>query len=512
MDGHGASYASARRAGRTNSPLCKKICGGKGWRRKHLPFDASHRRFVRSGGFRSARHRLLCYSRRSLMELEAAARAVAARLQSAGFTAYFAGGCVRDRLRGVVPKDYDIATNARPGQVQAAFPRTLAVGAHFGVIIVLHAGFQFEVASFRADGAYLDGRRPVDVTFTTPQLDAERRDFTVNGMFYDPQTERVIDYVGGQADLQARTLRAIGDAADRFREDRLRLLRAVRFAAGLDFEIEPETWAAVRAQAGEVGAVSAERIREELVRIFTAPSRVRGLDLLDASGLLRVVLPELDACKGCEQPPQFHPEGDVYVHTRLMLSLLPEKVSLPLVFSVLLHDIGKPPTAKVDPTGRIRFNGHEHVGADMAVRVMERLKFSRTEIDATVEAVRQHMAFKDVPNMRVAKLKRFMARPGFEDEMELHRVDCTASHGYLDNYHFLREKQGEFAHEPLIPKPFVSGHDLIGAGLKPGPRFGEILEAAMNRQLEGAFASRDAALAWVQAEYFNAPAGGQAAS
>ncbi len=440
------------------------------------------------------------------MEIEAVARAVAVRLQSAGHTAYFAGGCVRDALRGVSPKDYDIATSARPEEVQSLFPRTLAVGAHFGVIVVLHGGFQFEVASFRADGAYLDGRHPVDVTFTTPQGDAERRDFTVNGMFYDPQTERVIDYVGGQADLQTRKLRAIGDPAARFREDRLRLLRAVRFAANLGFEIEAATWEAVRAQADAIGAVSAERIREELVRIFTAPSRVRGLDLLDTSGLLRAVLPELDACHGCEQPPQFHPEGDVYVHTRLMLSLLPEKVSVPLVFSVLLHDIGKPPTARVDENGRIRFNGHEHVGAEMAQRVMERLRFSRADTDATVEAVRQHMAFKDVPNMRVAKLKRFMARPGFEDEMELHRVDCTASHGFLDNHAFLRAKQEEFAHEPLIPKPFVTGHDLLGRGLKPSPRFGEILEAAMTRQLEGAFASREEALAWVQAEYLKPPA------
>ena len=441
------------------------------------------------------------------MDMEAAARAVAERLQSAGFIAYFAGGCVRDALRGVRPKDFDIATNARPEEVQALFARSHAVGAHFGVVVVRQGGREFEVASFRADGAYLDGRRPVDVTYTTPQRDAERRDFTVNGMFYDPRAGEVIDFVGGKADLQARVLRAIGDPAARFREDRLRLLRAVRFAATLDFEVEPATWAAVRDQAGEIGVVSAERIREELVKIFTAPSRVRGFDLLDASGLMRVVLPELDACKGCEQPPQFHPEGDVFVHTRLMLTMLPGTVSVPLVFSVLLHDIGKPPTARVDETGRIRFNGHEFVGAEMALRVMERLKFSRAEIDATVEAVRQHMAFKDVPNMRVAKLKRFMARPGFEDEMELHRVDCSSSHGSLDNYVFLRGKQEEFAHEPLIPKPFVTGHDLIGWGLKPGPRFGEILEAAMNRQLEGAFKDREEAVAWVRAEYFPVASG-----
>ena len=435
--------------------------------------------------------------------MESAARAVAVRLQRAGFTAYFAGGCVRDRLRGIAPHDFDVATNARPEQVQALFPRTVAVGAHFGVIRVMDGPFQFEVASFRADGVYIDGRRPVDVTFTTPQGDAERRDFTINGMFYDPLADEVIDYVGGRADLAAGVLRAIGEPAARFREDRLRLLRAVRFAAGMGFEFDPATWAALCEQAADIDAVSAERIQDELVKIFTSPARVRGLDLLDASGLLRAVLPELDRCHGCEQPPQFHPEGDVFVHTRLMLSLLPETVSVPLVFSVLLHDIGKPPTAVVDPTGRTRFNGHEHVGADMTLRVMERLKFSRAVIDATVEAVRQHMAFKDVPQMRVAKLKRFMARPGFEDEMELHRVDCTGSHGYLDNYHFLRVKQDEFAHEPLIPKPFVTGHDLLALGLKPGPQLGVILEAALTRQLEGQFPDRAAALAWVKVEYFD---------
>jgi poly(A) polymerase len=278
-------------------------------------------------------------------------------------------------------------------------------------------------------------------------------------------------------------------------------LRAVRFAAALDFQIDPATWEAVRAQADQVVAVSAERIRDELVKILVAPTRVRGFDLLDASGLLRAVLPEMEALKGCEQPPQFHPEGDVFVHTRLMLSLLPETVTVPLVFSVLLHDIGKPAAQTFDPEaegGRVRFNGHERIGAEMALGIMERLRFSRAEIDATVEAVRQHMAFKDVQNMRVAKLKRFMARPGMEDELELHRVDCASSHGMLDNYEFLRAKQEEFAHEPLIPKPLVTGHDLLALGLKPGPRIGEILEAAQTRQLEGAFADRDAALAWAR--------------
>ena len=436
--------------------------------------------------------------------VEPAARTIVARLQAAGFTAYFAGGCVRDKLRGVAPSDFDVATDARPEEVQKLFRRTVAVGAHFGVICVLEAGFQFEVATFRADGAYLDGRRPEGVRFTTAEEDAARRDFTVNGLFYDPAREEVIDFVGGRADLAARVLRAIGDPAARFAEDRLRLLRAVRFAAVLGFEIEPKTWEAVRTAAPQIGVVSAERIRDELVKIFTSPTRLRGFDLLDESGLLRVVLPELDACKGVEQPPNFHPEGDVFVHTRLMLSLLPADapVSVPLVFSVLFHDIGKPPCYRLDPAeGRIRFNGHERVGARMTERLMERLRFSRAEIEATVVAVDNHMAFKDVQHMRVATLKRFLARPTIEDELELHRVDCSGSHGMLDNHDFLRAKQVEFANAPLIPKPFITGRDLIALGMKPGPSFSEILEAAQNRQLEGQFADRAAALTWLRQEY-----------
>ncbi len=426
---------------------------------------------------------------------------MARRLRAAGHLAYFAGGCVRDSLRGVTPKDFDIATSARPEEVQKIFARTYAVGAHFGVVVVLENGMQFEVATFRSDGAYVDGRRPEEVTFSTPEEDASRRDFTINGMFFDPVSDEVIDFVGGRADLAARTLRAIGDPAQRFAEDRLRMLRAVRFATTLQFEIEDGTWQALLGHAGSIGEISAERIREELVRIFLSPQRVRGWDLLDASGLMAVVLPEVEALKGCEQPPQFHPEGDVFKHTRIMLELLPAEVSLPLVFSVLFHDIGKPPMSTVDETGRIRFNGHDRVGAEMTEAVMERLRFSRAEIEATVEAVRQHMVFKDVPQMRVAKLKRFMARPTFVDELELHRVDCASSHGMLDNYEFLLAKRDEFSKEPIIPPPLVRGEDLIAMGMRPGPRFGEILEAVETRQLEGGFASRDEALAWVRSEY-----------
>lgn len=430
--------------------------------------------------------------------MESTARGIVRRLRASGHGAYYAGGSVRDLMRGQIPKDIDIATDARPETVQKMFPRTYAVGAHFGVIVVLEDEFQFEVATFRSDGAYLDGRRPVEVHFATAEEDAARRDFTINGMFFDPEKDEVIDFVGGRADLDARLIRAIGDPAQRFAEDRLRMLRAVRFTTVLDFEIDSATWNALTASAASIKEISAERIREELVKIFLSPNRARGWDLLDASGLMTAILPELDAMKGCEQPPQFHPEGDVFKHTRIMLEMLPAEVSLPLVLSVLFHDIGKPPTATVDEEGRIRFNGHDRVGAEMTERIMERLRFSRAEIDATVEAVRQHMVFKDVPNMRVAKLKRFMARPTFEDELELHRVDCGSSHGMMDNYDFLRQRRAEFASEPIIPPPLVRGDDLIALGLKPGPKFGEILEAVETRQLEGALKDREEALAWIK--------------
>jgi poly(A) polymerase len=432
--------------------------------------------------------------------METAARDIAGRLRAAGHTAYFAGGCVRDLLSGKAPKDIDIATDARPHVVQKLFARTYAVGAHFGVIVVLENGFQFEVATFRSDGAYIDGRHPVEVHFATAEEDAARRDFTINGMFFDPEKEEVIDFVGGRGDLERRLLRAIGDPAQRFAEDRLRMLRAVRFATVLGFEIDPATWEAVVASASSILQISAERIREELVKIFLSPNRARGWDLLDASGLMGAVLPEIEKMKGCEQPPQFHPEGDVFKHTRIMLEMLPAEASLPLVFSVLFHDVAKPATAIVDEEGRIRFNGHDRVGAEMTEAIMERLRFSRAEIDGTVEAVRQHMVFKDVPNMRVAKLKRFMARPTFEDELELHRVDCASSHAMLDNYKFLLRKKEEFASEPIIPPPLVRGDDLIALGLKPGPSFGEILEAVETRQLEGALKDREEALEWVRKE------------
>ena len=436
--------------------------------------------------------------------MEKVAREIAARLRESGHIAYFAGGCVRDMVRGLTPKDYDVVTDARPEAVQTLFPRTFAVGAHFGVIIVLEKGFQFEVATFRSDDAYIDGRHPSAVHFSSPEEDAQRRDFTINGMFYDPVAEKLIDFVGGCADIDAKLVRAIGDPARRFAEDRLRMLRAVRFATVLDYQIDKNTWDALVANASSINQISAERIRDELMRIFQSPNRVRGWDLLDGSGLMRAILPELDAMKGVLQPEQFHPEGDVFVHTRLMLQMLPAEVSVSLVFAVLFHDVAKPVTGTVDKTGRIRFNEHDRIGAEMTEAIMRRLRFSGAEIEATVEMVRQHMVFKDAPKMRVAKLKRFMARSTFDEELELHRVDCESSHRMLDNYEFLLRKREEFANEPIIPPPLVRGDDLIALGLKPGPKFGEILEAVETRQLEGSLRTREEALDWVKHEYLSA--------
>jgi poly(A) polymerase len=376
----------------------------------------------------------------------------------------------------------------------------VAVGAAFGVIVVLEADFEFQVATFRSDGAYKDGRHPESVSFTTAEGDAKRRDFTVNGLFYDPIEKQVIDYVGGEADLKEGILRCIGNPEERFSEDKLRLIRCVRFGASLGFQIEEETWKAVCRMAPQITVVSAERLRDELVKIFTHLSRVRGFDLLDASGLLEILLPEVTRMKGCEQPPDFHPEGDVFVHTRLMLSLLPPEVSVPLVFSVLLHDTGKPGTFRRDETGRIRFNGHESVSAEITTTIFERLRFSNSETDATVVGVKNHMSFKDVKNMRVATLKRFLARPTIEDEMELHRVDCLGSHGLLDNHEFLRAKQVEFSNAPLIPPPLITGRDLIANGYKPGPLFKKILEAVEAMQLEGTVTTPAEALAWVKTQ------------
>lgn len=422
------------------------------------------------------------------------------KLRLSGHEALLAGGCVRDLLLGREPKDFDVATSATPDEVVALFPGALTVGAHFGVVVVRQDHEQIEVATFRTDGSYKDGRHPESVTFATAEQDAQRRDFTVNGLFRDPIKDRVIDYVGGAVDLEKRVLRAIGDAHQRFDEDKLRLLRAVRFATTLGFEIEEKTWQAVCEHAPAIQSVSAERIRDELIKIFIHPNRLRGFDLLMDSGLMAQVLPEILVLKGVEQPPQWHPEGDVFIHTRLMLSLLPEQVSLPLVLSVLLHDIAKPATFAVDETGRIRFNGHDKLGAEMTGDILRRLKFPNDVIEPTQVTVEHHMVFKDVKKMKKSTLKRMMARPTWADELALHRVDCLGSNGLLDNYEFMQAKAEEFSQQPLIPQPLLNGRDLIALGWQPGKHLGAVLTEVQNAQLEGLISTREEALEWLAAQ------------
>ncbi len=398
------------------------------------------------------------------------ARDIVAQLQRAGHIAYLAGGCVRDHLLGVEAKDYDVATDAKPEEVQSLFPRvTDLTGKSFGVVRVMVGEEQFEVAMFRRDGAYVDGRRPESVTPATPEVDAQRRDFTINGLFFDPVADRLIDYVGGEADLRAKVLRAIGNPADRFAEDHLRLLRAIRFATRLNFKIEPRTWEAIRAAAPSIRTVSAERIRDELNKIFTAHKPEVGLDLLDQGGLLKEVLPDIAAMHGVEQPPQYHPEGDVYEHVRLMLTKI-EEPNLDLALGVLFHDVGKKPTSKTDENGRIRFNEHESVGAHMAEEIMTGLRYDNKSIQTVRELVQHHMQFKDVPRMKASTLKRMMARPTFPLELELHRIDCASSHGDLTHYDFLKHQLATMTPEQIDPPAFISGRDLLTMGLRPGER------------------------------------------
>lgn len=428
----------------------------------------------------------------------AAAFRIAEALNKKGHTAYFAGGCVRDFLMNRAPEDFDIATTALPEQVEALFPRTVPVGKQFGVIIVLDGDKPYEVATFRTEGGYADGRHPGHVEFSVPEDDARRRDFTVNGLFYDPFGKKVIDFVGGQTDLKAKVIRAIGKPEERFEEDKLRLLRAVRFASSLGFEIEAETWKAVKAKAHEIKQVSPERIREELIKILTRPNPARGLDLLSESGLLKEILPEVEKMKGCQQQPDYHPEGDVFVHTRLLLEKL-DKPDAILALSALFHDVGKPVTFMIKD-GKIKFYEHAPIGARMTRDIMKRLRFSNDEINAVSECVNNHMKFADVQKMRSGKLKLFVVRPTFETELELHKIDCQSSHGMLDNYYFLKEKLKEYAAEELKPKAFLSGHDLQQLGMKPGPDMKPMLEELYVLQLEGALKSREEALSWARKE------------
>ena len=431
------------------------------------------------------------------MTAREAAVDLARRLTAAGHEALFAGGCVRDKLLGQEPKDYDIATSARPEEVLKLFPSANEVGAHFGVVIAKHKGQHVEIATFRTDGSYKDGRRPETVTFSTPQEDAQRRDFTINGLFEHPESGEVIDHVGGMADLREGLLRAIGNPLARFTEDGLRLLRAVRFSATMGFEIEPQTRAAIHECAPLLNRISPERIRDEFSKILICPHRRRGVEILVETGLMLHIIPEFMKTIGCEQPPEWHPEGDVYTHTCIMLEMLEPTAPLVLCLAVMLHDIAKPPCQTF--SDRIRFNGHDSMGADMADTILRRLRYPNDVIAATVPMVARHMQFMNVKQMRTAKLKRFMAEPTFPQEMELHRVDCGSSNGFTDNYEFLEAKAQEFAAEPLIPPPLVTGRDLIQLGLTPGPRFREILEIIQTEQLEGRILDRQPALDYLKA-------------
>lgn len=428
-----------------------------------------------------------------------AARDVVERLQKAGFSAFWVGGCVRDFLLGREPQDFDIATDARPDQVEGAFKRTIAVGKKFGVVVVIEDGHPFQVATFRSEGDYQDGRRPGKVDFSDAKADALRRDFTVNALFYDPIAKTTHDWVGGEKDLLARMIRTIGRPEERFGEDHLRLLRAIRFAAQLDFEIEPCTFDAIKRLAPKIEIISAERIRDELMKLFRPPHAARGLDLLRDSGLMPYVLPELCATIQCEQSPNYHPEGSVYNHIRLMLEQLPPGSPGTLPWAVILHDIGKPPTASTDETtGAIHFYGHERIGADMAREILNRLRFPKKDVDEIVACVRQHMQFKDVKQMRKATLRRLLLRDTFPLELELHKLDCMGSHRSLDLYDFLVEQAEALKKRPEIRPPLLTGDDLIALGVKPGPGLGAMLHEIREKQLSDELKTKREAKTWAK--------------
>jgi poly(A) polymerase len=427
-------------------------------------------------------------------EREALAIDIIQTLRSRNFQAFLVGGCVRDRLWGIASKDFDVSTDARPEQIKSLFPRAQFVGAKFGVVLVKRTNeICIEVATFRSEGNYADGRHPQDVRFETdPARDAQRRDFTINGLFEDPLSARVYDFVDGKRDIENRVLRTIGAPDRRFEEDHLRLLRGVRFAARFQLPVEEETMAGMQRFAPKIVLISPERIREELVRILTEGGARYGFELLDRSGLLQHILPEVKACQGVEQPPEFHPEGDVWEHVLLMLESMREP-SRTLAWGVLLHDIGKPPTFRI--ADRIRFDGHAEVGTAMAKNRLEELKASNEDIERVSSLVANHMRFKDVPNMRVSTLKRFLRIPHFEEHLELHRLDCLASNGRTDVYQFLQAKLAEFQVEQLRPRRLLTGDDLIQAGYAPGPAFKKVIELAETAQLEGEIETREQALA-----------------
>ena len=433
-----------------------------------------------------------------------AAADIVVRLQAEGHEAFFVGGCVRDLVRGVEPDDYDIVTSALPDDVQRLFSHTISVGARFGVVLVVEGDRRYEVATYRTEDGYEDGRRPSHVRFATAEEDARRRDFTVNGLLMDPLTGYVFDIVGGCRDITRRVIRTIGDPEQRFAEDRLRMLRAVRFAAGLDFVIDPATFAAVCRHAGTIRHISVERIREELTKIFTRSGARRGLELLDASGLLQEILPEVAALKGVQQPKEFHPEGDVWQHILQMLDHLPAStdgaVDSRLAWAALLHDIGKPQTRFADCAG-VHFYGHVRKGEEMAATILQRLKFPNAEMETILALIRSHMMFMHVRDMRSGRLKRFLRQPDFNLHLELHRMDCLGSHGILDNYTFCMGKLSELSAEQLHPPPLLTGDDLIARGYAPGPLFKEILSAVEEAQLNGELQSKSEAQEWLEKRF-----------
>jgi poly(A) polymerase len=430
---------------------------------------------------------------------KAIAKEIVACLQQAGFAAFWVGGCVRDFLLGREPQDFDIATDAKPEQVEKLFRKTIPVGKKFGVIIVIENGIQFQVATFRAEADYQDGRRPEKIIFANAEADASRRDFTVNGLFYDPVSEKTFDWVGGEKDLRAKIIRTIGKPAERFGEDHLRLLRAIRFAAQLDFEIEPETFSAIQKLAPKIKLISAERIREELLKLFRPPHASRGLVLLRDSRLLENILPELFATIDCEQSPDFHPEGSVFNHIVLMLKKLPADANELLPWTVLLHDIAKPVTAEKDlASDKIHFYGHEKIGADMAENILRRLKFPKKQTEEIVASVLHHMQFKDVKQMRKSTLRRLLLRETFPLELELHKLDCLGSHGDLEFYDFLVAQNEELKKQPEILPPLLTGKDLIALGIKPGKELGALLNEIREKQLADELKNSRQAKAWVK--------------
>jgi poly(A) polymerase len=438
-------------------------------------------------------------------------------LRDEGYQAYLCGGCVRDELLGREPADYDVTTDAAPAEVMRIFPETYAVGVQFGVVLVplpvdrkaehdaSEEGSEHpnvvEVATFRSDIGYSDGRHPDQVRFSKdPREDVQRRDFTINGLLLDPISGQVLDFVGGRQDLENKIIRAIGDPEQRFTEDKLRMLRAVRFAARFDYQIEPQTFSAIQTLSDAIDQVSRERVRDELTKMLTEGHARDAFLLLDRTGLLQQVLPEVPAMKGVEQPPQFHPEGDVFVHTLLLLHKLPHPCPRTLAWGALLHDVGKPPTFRVAPD-RIRFDGHVEVGVKMAEEICRRLRFSNDDTQQIVALVANHMRFADVTRMKESTLKRFLRLPQFAEHLELHRLDCQSSHGDLTTYNFTREKLKATPPENIRPAPLVTGRDLIAAGYTPGPRFKEILSSIEDFQLEGKLVSKEQAMEFVSQHF-----------